>query len=50
MSASAIYLAIDPAVGDNGVTARATTGQQRFSRTPSSELKQLPAENIVQGF
>ena len=45
MSASAQF---DPSVGDNGVTSRPTTGQQSIARAPSSKLKQLPAENIVQ--
>jgi hypothetical protein len=35
-------------VGNNRMSPRPTTGQQSGAFAPSSQLKQLPAENIVQ--
>jgi hypothetical protein len=40
----------DACIGYDGMTSRPTTGQQSIADAPSSQLKQLPAENIVQGF
>jgi hypothetical protein len=39
-----------PGIGNDGVTSRPTTGQEAGTRSPGAKLKQLPAENIVQGF
>jgi hypothetical protein len=37
------------AIGYDSVAPRPTAGQQPIAYTPSAKLKQLPAENIVQG-